>query len=60
MAAPDLVAFSETPDAEKPVPPCRSCDSECVMHNSCYDNKHATVIQLLDKCTLPLISCHDN
>jgi len=22
MAAPDFVAFKETPDAEKPVPPC--------------------------------------
>ena len=30
------------------------------MHNSCHDNKHATAMQLLDKCTLPLISCHDN
>ena len=32
MAAPDFVAFKETPDAEKPVPPCEHCDKKQIVN----------------------------
>lgn len=34
MAAPDFVAFKETPDAEKPVPPCGHCDKKQIVNDA--------------------------
>lgn len=34
MAAPDFVAFKETPDAEKPVPPCGHCDKKQIINDA--------------------------
>ena len=36
MAAPDFVAFKETPDAEKPVPPCGHCDKKQIVNEHWY------------------------